>query len=123
VAVEPADDPLQRVLKARLYRGVLEFQIFAAAMWAGGLSGADSATWRRHRDYLLEMAETAKELWAARPAELTPWLEELVVAAKQHERLSLQRVKNGTSPPQDALASQSGRLKIEAELWKATHPK
>ena len=71
------------------------------------------------------MEATCLELWSGQPKELIPWLEELVVVAKEYERfISLRAVGiSGLNPPQRFIATYRHRLHAEATLWKAKNPK
>ncbi|MBN9119354.1 MAG: hypothetical protein J0I06_09360 [Planctomycetes bacterium] len=70
---------------------------------------------------MLDIQSAATELWAKQPKELVPWLGELLIAAKEHERFTHVRVLNGSAAPSELTAASRLRLKIEAELWKAKH--
>jgi hypothetical protein len=66
---------------------------------------------------------TCLELWGGQPKELIPWLEELVVLAKELERFYRLRVVRGTIRPPSFASIAFHRLRIEATLWKAKNPK
>ncbi len=119
--VEATDDTFRKLLKARLHQGTLEFQYVQRGLnHAMGGQGPDSL---QYQLCLLDMQAAATELWAKEPKELVPWLEELLLAAKEWERLMEIRARNrGIAPTQLHLATRT-RLKMEAELWKAKNPK
>lgn len=119
--IDPADDTLRKLLKARLYQGTLEFQQTQRMIWGPILGiGPDHLA---YRVCLLDMQAAATELWANQPKELAPWLEELLVMAKESERLTRIRTLNGSVPPNMLNGATNLRLKMEAELWKAKNPK
>ena len=76
----------------------------------------------RYRECLLDMQSAAIELWAGQK-ELVPWLEELLIASKEHAGYVRLGVFTGSRPPDELYAARRLRLKIEAELWKAKNPK
>jgi hypothetical protein len=70
-------------------------------------------------DCLADMEATCLDLWGAQPKELIPWLEELVVLAKEFERATLLRVRTGTDPPHRLNAATRHRLRVEVALLDA----
>jgi hypothetical protein len=113
--VSATDGVLQKLLKARLHQGSLEFQEFQRRSQGNG-PGPEA---EQYRECLLDMQAAATELWTGQPKELVPWVEEMVVASKELERLMRVRVSVGTAHPSTLHAATRTRLKIEAELWKA----
>jgi hypothetical protein len=114
--IEPTDDMLRKLLKARLHQGVWEMiavrKIISEGSWNSQFTDQVS-------DCLGDMRETAVELFAGQPKELTAWLEELVVQTKERERFTLLRVQKGVDPPQRYTADVRDRLKAEEALVKA----
>jgi hypothetical protein len=121
VTIEPTDDTLRKLLKARLYQGALEFGMIEDNQWA--ISGPTRPGLVQYRECLSDMHAAVVELWANQPKEIVPWLEEMVIAAKMVERIARNRTAIGTSPPTDLQAARRFRLKMEAELWKAKNAK
>ncbi len=115
LVIEPADDTLRKVLKARLHQGTLEFQLILERSRIARAELCQLTTC----ELLSDIRDTATELWGGRPKELLPWLEELVVVTKEIERVSRVRVLNGTAPPHDLNAATRHRLAMEAALLKA----
>jgi hypothetical protein len=116
IAIAPADDALRKLIKARLYRGVLELNRYLEMHKTGKWNQAYLS---RLIDCLTDMRAAATELWGGQPKELVPWLEEFVIMAKYVERFTTVRVEIGTAPPQDLDAAIRHRLAAEAALWKA----
>ncbi len=116
VTIEPTDDTLRKLLKARLHQGVQEVRQFREIIRIGSWSGQQ---YSQLTECLTDMQAAATELWGNRPKELVPWLEELVMVAKEQERFHYLRVINGSDPPQVLNAARRHRLRVEAELWKA----
>ena len=113
--IEPNDDALQKLLKARLHQGTQEFQRY---MTLSAIQG-QTANQNDFIECLSDMRAAATELWSGQPKQLVPWLEELLVVAKDFERYAIIRVLNGSDPPQNLNSATRHRLKVEAELWKA----
>ena len=110
--IDATDDALQKVLKARLNCGVMQLAKYMELIRKG--------TWTPELfECLTDMQATASDLWAGRPKELLPWLEELVIVAKEVERYHYIRVLNGTDPIQRFHGAARHRLGIEAALLKA----
>ena len=116
ITIEPTDDTLRKLLKARLYQGVLEIQRLRGLISKG--------EW--HPEYRLDLYECltdiqamVTELWDTQPKELIPWLEELVVAAKDMESFHKLRVEIGADSPFVLEAARRHRLAVETALWKA----
>lgn len=118
--IEATDDTLRKLLKARLHQAAFQFELFYRIR---GISSGPGPNYDRHRMCLLDIQATAAELWAGQPKELVPWLEELLVASKEHERRMREHVLVGTVSGGEMVAARCVRLKIEAELWKAKNPK
>ncbi len=72
-----------------------------------------------HTACLEDMRAVTLELWANEPKELVPRLEELVILAKDWERVTELRVRVGTDPPHQMAAVCRHRLAAEAALFKA----
>jgi hypothetical protein len=116
--IDPNDTDLQKLLKARLHQGTLEYQRRRAPITHWTL-------WEMNGfiECLLDMRAAATELWSERPNELALWLEEFLVVAKEFERAACARVENGSIPPQDFNARTRHRLELETALWKAKNGK
>ncbi|MBN9119355.1 MAG: sigma-70 family RNA polymerase sigma factor [Planctomycetes bacterium] len=115
VAVTPADDLLRKVLKARLHQGTLELrEILEVTRITGDLPQPPAMY-----ELLTDIRIAAIELWAKEPKELVPWLEELVVMAKEFERVQYHRIVTGVVTPRMLNAAARHRLTVEAELLKA----
>jgi hypothetical protein len=116
ITIEATDDPLQKLLKARLQAGVHEMyryrEMIRIGAWIDVYHG-------RVIECLADMQVVVLELWRGQPKELIPWLEELVVTAKEFERFVRIRVELGTTGPQNLDAAIRLRLAAEAALWKA----
>jgi RNA polymerase sigma factor (sigma-70 family) len=120
VEVAPTDDTLRKLLKARLHQGALELQSLLEVLRIGNWG---QAQWVEMCELLADMRAAATELWAGQPKELVPWLEELVLVAKEMERYAQLRAEAGANPPQDVNAARRYRLAAEAALWKAKNAK
>ncbi|MCI0701796.1 MAG: sigma-70 family RNA polymerase sigma factor [Planctomycetia bacterium] len=116
IKIEPTDDALRKLLKARLHQGVLQMirirEIIRIGNW-------DARGWSEMIECLNDMQAVAVELWGNQPKELIPWLEELVVMAKEIERFTLIRIRLGSDPPQRLNAATRHRLAVETALLKA----
>lgn len=121
ITIEPTDDTLRKLLKARLYQGTIEFRAMEDNQRAA--SGPPRSAIAQYRECLLDMHAAAVELWSNQPKELVPWLEEMVIAAKTVEHATRSRARIGTVLPTELQAARRFRLKIEAELWKAKNAK
>jgi hypothetical protein len=119
--IVPTDDTLRKLLKARLHQATLEFQDLHRQQ-RGAIQGPPHDP-SRYRNCLSDIEATARELWAGQPKELVLWLEELVIASKEFERLTRLRVGAGSAYLSDLHAITKLRLKMEAELWKAKNAK
>ena len=124
--IEATDTTFQKVLKARLHRGVIEQQ-----------QNRQPRVLQCFQDFeeelncslqcLADMQAAAAELWAEQPKELVLWLEELLLLSKELERgtqrhIELGGSKRGIKPGLlDTVARH--RLKVEADLWKAKNGK
>ena len=114
--IEVGDDTLRKLLKARLHRGVLEIMRYREVMAVGRF---DTTSFASVVECLTDMQAVATELWGGRPKELVPWLEELVVQAKEFERFVGHRVRLGGAPASNFDAAVRHRLRVEAALSKA----
>jgi hypothetical protein len=114
--IEADDDTLRKLLKARLHQGVWEMVEMRKII----LKGNWTSQFREQvSDCIRDMQDAASELYAKDPKALVPWLEELLIQAKEMERLHFIRVGRGTDPPQRYNATVRDRLKIEEALLKA----
>ena len=116
IKIEPTDDTLRKLLKARLNQGLAQMIRTLEVIRIGSWS---SQFFAETIDCLVDMEATCLELWGGQPKELIPWLEELVVVAKEFERFQMNYVLSGTTPPQRGPAATRHRLRAEATLWKA----
>jgi RNA polymerase sigma factor (sigma-70 family) len=116
IVIEPTDDTLRKLLKAKLHQGVSEIrrlrEVVRIGAWPPQLRN-------ELIECLTDMQVTALELWGGQPKELIPWLEELVVMAKEMERMFWLRVVNGNDPPQTLNAVRRFRFGFEITLLKA----
>jgi hypothetical protein len=120
LTIEPTDDTPQKLLKARLQRGIIQ--------------------WVRHREILrcellnwgaapeivedlADMEAICLELWGGQPKELVPWLEELVIEAKEFESFQLARALSNNAPPYRLDLAVRNRLRAETTLWKVKNKK
>lgn len=118
--IEATDDTLRKLLKARLHQGVLAHQQRLRQI---DLGGPDPFTVDRVTTNLLGMQSVVSELFAAQPKELTPWLEELLIEAKELEWITRLRAEAGALGPWDLTVATGCRLQIETALWKAKNAK
>jgi hypothetical protein len=119
IKIEETDDTYRKLLKARLHQGLVEMIRTIDVIHHGSWNDVFfSAT----IECLVDMEKTCLELWSGQPKELIPWLEELVVVAKEIERMYSFRITSGTPPARLAAASRH-RLRAEATLWKAKNAK
>ncbi|QJW96734.1 RNA polymerase sigma factor [Frigoriglobus tundricola] len=116
LAIEPTDDTLRKLLKARLAEGVLQILRYRGRLNIGAWFPGDRA---EMYECLADIQATATELWGGQPKELIPWLEELVVAFKEGEKFHWLRVAIGTDPPQALDIARQHRFQAEIALWKA----
>jgi RNA polymerase sigma factor (sigma-70 family) len=116
VKIEPTDDALRKVLKAQLNCGVMQLERFLGMIRRGAWV---PAYYSEMFECLADMQATASELWTSQPKELIPWLEELVLVAKELERVHCLRVLNGSDTPMRFLGATQYRLRAEAALLKA----
>jgi hypothetical protein len=118
--IEPTDSPCRKLLKARLYHDAVHLAQVRKMKEIGRWVPQDLPA------MLLTLGDaetTCLELWGGQPKELIPWLEELVVLAKELERFQRLRVWSGTIRPPSFASIAFHRLRIEATLWKAKNPK
>jgi hypothetical protein len=120
VAIEATDDLQRKLLKARLHQELAHMIRMREIIRTGSWTEQFFVEYLR---CLADMEATCLELWSGQPKELVPWLEELVVVAKEFERFHTLRVTSGTQPPQRFTATHRHRLRAEATLWKAKNPK
>lgn len=120
IGIEATDGVHQKLLKARLHQGVIEFQVMEQGR---GVVSGPRPGFDHYRDCLSDIQSVAVELWANQPKELIPWLEEVTVVAKAVEAFTRTRVTIGTRLPMELTAARRLRLKAEAELWKAKNAK
>ncbi len=116
LVIDPTDDTLRKILKARLHLGVIEMLRFRDRIRTGAYT-PDSFS--LIIECLTDMQAVAMELWGGQPKELIPWLEELVIVAKQMERFVRLRVEIGADPPQILDAVRRHRFRAETALLKA----
>ena len=116
LVIEPTDDPLRKLLKARLNEGVTYIQRIRERIRIGAFSPDVRL---EYFECLADSQATVTELWSNQPKELIPWLEELVIVAKEFERFTYLRMSIGTDPPHAFDAARLHRFKAEATLWKA----
>lgn len=116
VKIEPTDDTLRKLLKARLNRGVRELILHRER-------GFGNPSFSELVECLTDLQAVVMELWGEQPKELIPWLEEFVIQAKEIERFTNLRIDLGAAPPQVLDAVTRHRLRVEAALWKAKNPK
>ncbi|HEY1186118.1 MAG TPA: hypothetical protein VGE74_00615 [Gemmata sp.] len=119
--IEPTDDALRKVRKARVQQCVLEYQE-ERRFYERFFAGPDPHIPGRDDDRLLELSDALTELWAGHSKELASWLEELVVLAKEQERGTRLRAEAGARKPQDLTSATRARLQIELALWRAKNP-
>lgn len=116
ITIEATDDPLRKLLKARLHAGVR----YNCRLWErvriGNYTTDEFGLWI---ECLNDMRAIAIELWDGQPKELIPWLEEMVMTAKEFERFIKIRVDVGSDAPQRYDGVIRHRLAAEAALWKA----
>jgi RNA polymerase sigma factor (sigma-70 family) len=116
ITIEATDDNYRRLLKARIHQGRLELRDRRLVLQIGKW---DSSFYVAMVDCQEDMRAAAQELWANDAKALIPWLEEFVILAKEFERFTEARVRNGSDPPYALYSGQRHRLKVEAALWKA----
>ncbi len=116
LAIGPTDDTLRKLLKARLAEGVMQVLRYRARIMIEAWFPGDRI---EMYECLADIQTTVTELWGGQPRELVPWLEELVIVAKETERFHYLRVSIGTDPPQALDASRRHRFRAEIALWKA----
>ncbi|MDY3560653.1 hypothetical protein R5W23_001899 [Gemmata sp. JC673] len=117
-SVEVGDGTFEKLLKARVHQGLLQLRWY----WTGG-RGAGPDEYSLRCDCLDDTALALVELLGPEPKELAPWLEELLVDAKEFERHTQLRVEAGALRPSRLNQVTRTRLKIEAELWKVKNAK
>lgn len=117
--IEPTDDALRKLLKARAHQLILEYQ---EEQRPYAISGPEPYLTVRYGNHLLEMRSVLTELHVGQPKELTPWLEELIVAAKELERYARLRVEAGALKPNEMAFATCVRLQLESALWGMKNP-
>ena len=120
LAIQPADDTYRRLLKARLHQGAREVVRRQVLIERGAFLPSEFPIGIA---VLEDMRATALELWPRDEKELIPRLEEFVGLAKDFTQFIQARVKAGTDPVRHMNMAERHRLKAEADLWKALHPK
>jgi hypothetical protein len=114
--IEPTDDMLRKLLKARLHQGVWELvlvrEVIRTGSWNPQFRGQVS-------ECIADVRDTAVELFGGQPKELIPWLEEVVIQAKEWERMHLRRVQKGIDSAQAYAPVVRHRLKAEETLLQA----
>ncbi len=120
IVIAATDNTLQKLPKARLHQGIVDLQ---RRQTAANVRGWDVASMQARQEICKDIQETVTELWAGQPKELVPWLEELVVMAKDYERFIQIRLNAGNALPTDLNAVTRYRLSAEATLWKAKNGK
>jgi RNA polymerase sigma factor (sigma-70 family) len=116
IVIDPTDDTLRKLLKAKLHQGVMEVRCIREVIRIGSWSPQFQVGLI---ECLTDMQTTVMELWGGQPKELIPWLEELVVVAKEIERFHWIRAMNGNDPPQRFNAVKRHRFGVEIALLKA----
>ncbi|HSQ54312.1 MAG TPA: sigma-70 family RNA polymerase sigma factor [Gemmata sp.] len=116
VSSELGDDTYRKLLKARLQQGRIEMQISWHVIEQGA---CDASFFVNFLECQRDMRNVVAELWGGEPKTLVPWLEELVIEAKQTERLIQALVAAGRNRPLDIHTVKRHRLEAEAVLWKA----
>jgi hypothetical protein len=120
LVIEPADGTLEKLLKARLHRGVMQWvrhrEILRTELWNQGLAPEII-------EGLVDTEAICLELWGGQPKELIPWFEELVITAKEFEQFQLVRALRDNRPPHRLDLAVRHRLRAEATLWKAKNKK
>jgi RNA polymerase sigma factor (sigma-70 family) len=111
-----ADDPLRRLLKARLHQGRMYLKKVQEVIEIGNWN---PAYFSELMLCLNDMRAVAIELWGNDPKVLIPWLEEFVIMGKYVDDFIFIRSDAGNEPPQNIHAAQRHRLEAEAALWKA----
>lgn len=118
--IEPADDTLRKLLKARLHQAVLEYRENQKIHEIGG---PDPSRLALEVLWLNDLTTTVSELHSGQPRELVAWLEEILLVAKEKELYADLRVAAGAIRLIDLYSVSRARLKIEAELLKAKNAK
>ncbi|MBP3957692.1 hypothetical protein J8F10_20775 [Gemmata sp. G18] len=116
--IEDGDSTLQKLLKARLHQGALEIHQLWDGAWEQGFQMVNTRS-----DCLNDMLAVLVELWGKGPKQLIPWLEELLVEAKEFERRMQLRADIGAVWQHELNQATRHRLKVEGELWKAKNAK
>ena len=86
LVIEPTDGTLEKLLKARLQRGIIQWLRHREILRTGLLT-ANFTT--EIVEGLTDMEAVCQELWGGQPKELISWLEELVITAKELELFQL----------------------------------
>lgn len=110
------DDDLSRLLKAQLNQSCLELTKWRDLTAVGKFS---FDVLRHYLDCLKTMTDAVSELYANDSKTQAAWLEEILVAAKEIERLSIARVDAGQDPPIAITMAGRHRLRVETALWNA----
>jgi hypothetical protein len=120
IVLGPTDGTLEKLLKARLHRGIIQWLRHRELLRCGTLNTSYSA---EIIEGLVDMEAVCLELWGGQPKELIPWLEELVIAAKEFEQFQTIRALRDNGPPYRLDLAVRHRLRAEATLWKAKNRK
>jgi hypothetical protein len=120
ITIEPTDGTYQKLHKARLYYGLVYIATTRKVIRIGKWAPQDFVA---TLVALANMEAACQDLWGGQPKALVPWLEELVVVAKEVEQFTSRRVTEGIDPPQNLSQATAHRLRAEAALWKAKNPK
>jgi hypothetical protein len=120
LAIEPTDGVPEKLLKARLQRGIFQWVRHRELLRCGTLNTSYSA---EIVEGLTDMGAVCLELWGGQPKELIPWLEELVLAAKEFEQFQTVRALRENAPPVRVDLAVRHRLHAELTLWKAKNRK
>jgi hypothetical protein len=120
IPAAPTDDTYRRLLKASLSESSLFLVNVQARKEAGRfeLSELPSVV-----QCLEEIRRLVTELWANEPKTLIPWLEELLIMAKDLELSTQARIAAGRDSQTSLNLATAYRLRVEAALWKAKNPK
>jgi hypothetical protein len=120
LVIAPGDGTAEKLLKARLQRGIFQWVRHRELLRCGALNTGYAA---EIVEGLTDMAAVCQELWGGQPKELLPWLEELVIAAKEFELFQTARALRENSPPVRVDLAVRHRLAAELTLWKAKNRK
>ncbi|MDB5306715.1 MAG: sigE 11 [Gemmataceae bacterium] len=120
ISIEPTDGAYRQILKARLHQATQEARKFKIRIEMGGNVTAEFLSFSHAVE---EMRSAVIDLWADDPEKLIPRLEEIVILAKELERIIDNRVSAGSEWPHQLHMAYRYRLAAEAALWKAKNGK